>query len=41
MANSSFRQCFIGWGRELKPVVLAVGFVLVVRTVLAEPYHVP
>ncbi len=41
MDSSSFRQRLVGWGRELKPVVLAVGFVLIVRTVFAEPYHVP
>ena len=29
------------WARELRPVVLALGFVFVVRTVLAEPYTVP
>lgn len=41
MDSSSSWQRVIGWSRELKPVVLAVGFVLIVRTVLAEPYHVP
>jgi signal peptidase I len=30
-----------GWMREVKPILLALGFVLVVRTVLAEPYTVP
>jgi signal peptidase I len=30
-----------GWTREIKPILLALGFVLVVRTVLAEPYTVP
>lgn len=30
-----------GWMREVQPILLAVGFVLVVRTVLAEPYTVP
>ena len=30
-----------GWMRELKPILLSLGFVLVVRTVLAEPYTVP
>ena len=41
MDTPSFRQRLLGWGRELKSVLLAVGFVLIVRTVLAEPYHVP
>ncbi|MFI4999274.1 MAG: signal peptidase I, partial [Reyranellales bacterium] len=29
------------WKRELKPILVALGLVLVVRTVLAEPYRVP
>jgi len=29
------------WFGELKSILLAIGFVLIVRTVLAEPYHVP
>src|SRR5260221_759948 len=29
------------WTRELKPILLALGFVLIVRTVVAEPYRVP
>ncbi len=29
------------WIRELKPILLALGFVLIVRTVVAEPYRVP
>ena len=29
------------WKRELKSVAIALGFVLVVRTVVAEPYTVP
>ena len=41
MDSPSFWQRLLGWGRELKSIVLAVGFVLIVRTVLAEPYHVP
>jgi len=41
MDSSSFGQRLLGWGRELKAILLAVGFVLIVRTVLAEPYHVP
>jgi signal peptidase I len=41
MDRSSFWQRVIGWGRELKSILLAVGFVLIVRTVVAEPYHVP
>jgi signal peptidase I len=30
-----------GWMQQLRPVLLAVSFVLIVRTVLAEPYSVP
>ncbi len=30
-----------GWTREVKPILLALGFVLIVRTVVAEPYTVP
>src|SRR5260370_7919210 len=30
-----------GWRQQLKPILLALGFVLVVRTVVAEPYRVP
>src|SRR5260370_27975346 len=30
-----------GWMQQLKPILLAVGFVLIVRTVFAEPYSVP
>ena len=41
MDSPSFWQRLLGWGRELKSILLAVGFVLIVRTVLAEPYHVP
>jgi len=29
------------WKRELKPLAVALGLVLVVRTVVAEPYRVP
>jgi signal peptidase I len=29
------------WTREIKPILLALGFVLIVRTVVAEPYRVP
>jgi signal peptidase I len=39
--SSNLRQSLIGWGRQLKPIVLALGFVLIVRTVVAEPYTVP
>ena len=39
--SSPFRQRLIGWGRQLKPMLLALGFVLIVRTVVAEPYRVP
>ena len=38
---SPLRRRFIGWGRQLKPMLLALGFVLIVRTVVAEPYKVP
>jgi signal peptidase I len=41
MDSPSFWQRLVGWSRELKSILLAVGFVLIVRTVLAEPYHVP
>jgi signal peptidase I len=43
MANSSslLRQRLVGWARQLKPMLLALGFVLIVRTVVAEPYRVP
>jgi signal peptidase I len=40
-SSSPLRQRFIGWGRQLKPMLLALGFVLIVRTVVAEPYKVP
>ena len=39
--SSPLRQRLIGWGRQLKPILLALGFVLIVRTVVAEPYRVP
>jgi signal peptidase I len=39
--SSPHRQRLIGWGRQLKPILLALGFVLIVRTVVAEPYRVP
>src|SRR5215207_6546564 len=41
MDSSSFWQRLLGWGGELKSILLAVGFVLIVRTVVAEPYRVP
>jgi len=41
MDSPTFWQRLVGWGRELKSILLAIGFVLIVRTVLAEPYHVP
>jgi signal peptidase I len=41
MDSSSLWRRLIGWSRELKSILLAVGFVLIVRTVVAEPYHVP
>jgi signal peptidase I len=40
-SSSTLRQRLIGWGRQLKPILLALGFVLIVRTVVAEPYTVP
>ena len=40
-SSSPLRQRLIGWGRQLKPMLLALGFVLMVRTVVAEPYRVP
>ena len=40
-SSSPLRQRLIGWGRQLKPILLALGFVLIVRTVVAEPYRVP
>src|SRR5258708_10533187 len=43
MDNSSslLRQRLGGWFRQLKQILLALGFVLIVRTVAAEPYWVP
>src|SRR5437763_11621767 len=38
---SSLRQRLAGRARQLQPVLLALGLVLVVRTVVAEPYRVP
>jgi signal peptidase I len=35
------RERIVGWGRQLRSVLLAVGLVLIVRTVFAEPYNVP
>ncbi len=35
------RPRLAGWGRQLTPILLALGFVLIVRTVVAEPYRVP
>lgn len=40
-SSSPLRQRLIGWARQLKPILLAAGFVLIVRTVVAEPYRVP
>jgi signal peptidase I len=39
--SSTVRQRLIGWGRQLKPILLSLGFVLIVRTVVAGPYAVP
>src|SRR5258708_8608056 len=30
-----------GWKQQLKPILMALGIVLIVRTVVAEPYRVP
>lgn len=38
---SPLRQRLGDWAEQLKPVLLALGFVLIVRTVVAEPYNVP
>jgi len=38
---SSLRQRAIGWARQLRSIAIALGLVLAVRTVVAEPYHVP
>jgi len=40
-SSSPARLRLIGWGRQLRPLLLALGFVLIVRTVVAEPYTVP
>ncbi len=32
---------FTRWVNEVKPIAIALGLVLVVRTVVAEPYRVP
>ena len=39
--SSPLRQRLNGWAAQLKSILLALGFVLIVRTVLAEPYTVP
>ncbi len=43
MDNKSvpLRQRLIGWRGELKPILLSLCLVLIVRTVVAEPYRVP
>lgn len=38
---SPLRRRQIGWSRQLKSILLALGFVLIVRTAVAEPYRVP
>jgi signal peptidase I len=38
---SALRQRLANWSRELKSILIAVGLVLIVRTVVAEPYTVP
>ena len=40
-SSSTLRQRLIGWSGQLKSILLALGFVLIVRTVVAEPYNVP
>jgi signal peptidase I len=37
----SLGQRLIGWSRQLPSILVALGAVLVVRTVVAEPYRVP
>ena len=39
--SSSLRQRAIGWANQLPSIAIALGVVLAVRTVVAEPYHVP
>src|SRR5260221_10886835 len=39
--SSVLRRHLADWGRELKAILLALGLVLIVRTVVAEPYKVP
>ncbi|SKA10565.1 signal peptidase I [Enhydrobacter aerosaccus] len=39
--SPSLRQRLTGWGKELKPIAISIALVLVVRTVVAEPYTVP
>jgi signal peptidase I len=43
MVNNSsiLRRRLAGWSRELKAILPALGLVLIVRTVVAEPYMVP
>jgi signal peptidase I len=38
---SSLRQRALDWARQLPSIAIALGVVLAVRTVVAEPYHVP
>ncbi|MBL6615654.1 MAG: signal peptidase I [Reyranella sp.] len=40
-SSTPFRKRLVGWLGQLKSILLALGLVLVVRTVLAEPYRVP
>ena len=40
-SSSPLQQRLVGWAAQLKSILLALGFVLIVRTVLAEPYTVP
>ena len=38
---SSLRQRVTDWARQVPSIAIALGLVLAVRTVVAEPYHVP
>jgi len=39
--TASLRQRMIGWTNQIPSILVALGAVLAVRTVLAEPYRVP
>src|SRR5215510_3034998 len=40
-SSTPLQKRLVGWAAQLKSILLALGFVLIVRTVLAEPYTVP